>query len=59
MQLLLQTEYQWKRVSIGMRYTLGLQPYIKYTDPGGQAKQEKNRSLQAYIRFELLNSRKK
>ncbi|HEU4473028.1 MAG TPA: hypothetical protein VFR58_18180 [Flavisolibacter sp.] len=55
---LFQTEYQWKRFMLGLRYTKGLQPFIRYTDPSGARREEKNESLQLFIRFRLWSSRK-
>jgi hypothetical protein len=51
-QLLLQTEYQWKRLGLGLRYTKGLQPFLRYIS-NGQLKEEKNQSLQLYLRFRI------
>lgn len=53
---LVETQYQWKRFSIGARYAFGLQPYIRFTLPGVGTKEEKNTSIQAFLRFELWRS---
>jgi hypothetical protein len=53
---LVETQYQWKRFSFGLRYTHGLQPFIRYTEPNGVLREEKNRSLQAFIRFRIWKS---
>ncbi|HEY0066397.1 MAG TPA: hypothetical protein VGB46_03515 [Flavisolibacter sp.] len=53
---LIETQYQWKRFSFGLRYTQGLLPFIRYTEPNGVLREEKNRSLQAFIRFRIWNS---
>jgi hypothetical protein len=55
--LLFQTEYEWRRMGIGLRYTRGLQPFLKYTDAAGVLKQEKNTSLQLFLRFRVWNSK--
>jgi hypothetical protein len=55
--LLFQTEYEWRRLGIGLRYTRGLQPFLKYTDANGVLKQEKNTSLQLFLRFRVWNSK--
>jgi hypothetical protein len=55
--LLFQTEYEWRRLGIGLRYTRGLQPFLKYTDAAGVLKQEKNTSLQLFLRFRVWNSK--
>lgn len=58
-QAVLETQYRWKRFSIGARYAFGLQPYIKFTLPGGTQQEEKNSSLQLFLRFELWKSKEK
>ncbi len=55
---LLQTNYQWKRFSLGLRYTNDLQPYIKYTLPDGSLRTEKNHSLQMILRYRLWQGKK-
>lgn len=57
LQALFQTEYQYKRFTVGLRYTKGLQPYIRYTEPNGNQKKETNQTLQAFVRFELWNNK--
>lgn len=57
--LLLQTDYHWRRLSLGLRYTKDVQPYIKYTKPDGHVDEEKNQSLQFILRYRLWQSRKK
>jgi hypothetical protein len=58
-QALIETEYNWKRFYFGIRYSFGLQPYIKFNLPGGTQQKEKNSSLQLYIRYDLWRSKKK
>ena len=58
-QGILQSQYQWKRFSIGVRYSFGLEPYIKFTLPGQPTQEEKNSSLQFFLRYELWRSKKK
>lgn len=55
--VLLQTDYQWKRFSLGLRYAQNLQPFIKYTSPDGNVMDKKSNSLQAVLRFRLWASR--
>jgi hypothetical protein len=55
----LETQYKWKRFSFGARYMFGLQPYIKFTLPGGRQQQERNSSLQVFLRYELWRSKNK
>ena len=54
----LQSQFQWKRFSIGARYSFGLQPYIRFTLPGQPLTKEKNSSLQVFLRYELWRSKK-
>ena len=53
-----ETQYQWKRFSVGVRYSFGLQPYIKFKLPGGAQQQEKNQAVNIFIRYDLWRSRK-
>jgi hypothetical protein len=57
-QFVLETQYKWKRLSIGAKYSFGLQPYIKFTLPGEPEKQERNNALQIFIRYELWKQKK-
>lgn len=52
--ILLQTDYHYKRLSIGLRYTKNLQPFIKYITPDGAVMNEKNGVLQAVVRLRLI-----
>lgn len=54
--LMLQTDYQWKNFLVGLRYTKDVQPYIKYTNPDGTIRSEKNFTLQAIIRWQFWSS---
>jgi hypothetical protein len=56
--LLLQTEYQWKRWALGLRYTRDLQPFIRYTRPDGTVYDEKNFTFQAILRFRIWQSKR-
>lgn len=59
-QWLVETQYKWKRFSIGARYAQGLQPYIRYTDPTtGQSSSKKSNALYLFLRYELWNSKPK
>ncbi|HLG40630.1 MAG TPA: hypothetical protein VI461_13220 [Chitinophagaceae bacterium] len=58
-QAVFETQYRWKRLSIGAKYSFGLQPYIRFTLPGGTQQQEKNKSLQVFLRYELWKSKAK
>ncbi|MEO6612668.1 MAG: hypothetical protein ABIT05_14690 [Chitinophagaceae bacterium] len=52
-QAVIETQYQRKRFSFGARYTFGLQPYLRFTLPGGTAQEEKNSALQLFLRYRL------
>lgn len=51
--LLLQSQFHLQRLSIGVRYSSHLQPFIKYTKPDGTISKEKNSYLQAMLHFRL------
>lgn len=51
---LLQTDYQWKRFSFGLRFSRDLQPYIKYTLPDGAIVDKRNWALDFVLRFRLF-----
>ena len=57
-QAIFQTQYQWKRFVFGARYSVGLQPYIRFTLPNSPTQSEKNSSLQIFIKYELWKSKK-
>jgi hypothetical protein len=56
-QAVVETQFRWKRFSLGARYAFGLDPYIKFTLPGGTQQEERNSSLQIFLRYELWKSR--
>lgn len=56
LHFLLQTDVQWKRFNLGLRYTKDLQPYIRYTQPDGRINEEKNASFQLILRYRLWDS---
>jgi hypothetical protein len=43
-------------VGFGLKYTKGLQPFIKYINSVGELKEEKNQSLQLFLRFRIWRS---
>jgi len=57
-QLLLETQYRWKRFSIGAQYTPGLQPFIEYTNALGQKQKQRNFAVNVFVRYELWQSKK-
>ena len=52
--IILQTDYQVKRFSMGLRYTQNFLAFIRYTTPTGEVVEEKNKTLQAILRFRLF-----
>jgi hypothetical protein len=58
-QAMFETQYQWKRFSIGGRYAVGLDPYIRFTLPNQSPRQERNQSVQLFIRYQLWRSKSK
>jgi len=58
-QALFEVQYRWNRFSLGARYAVGLQPYIKFELQPGVPQQEKNSSLNIFLRYELWRSKKK
>jgi len=57
-QILLQTEYNWKRFYFGVRYAFGMEPYIRFTLPNGVSQKENNRTLQVFIRYDIWQSKR-
>lgn len=55
----IETQYRWKKFSFGLRYAFGLQPYLRFNLPGGVERQERNMSLQLFIRYEFWRSKSK
>jgi hypothetical protein len=53
-----ETQYQWNRFSVGIKYSFGLQPYIKFRLPGGTEQEEKNQSINIFLRYDLWRSKK-
>ncbi len=58
-QALFVAEYKWKRFSVGAKYAIGLEPYIKFELQPGVTQQEKNSSVDIFLRYELWRSKKK
>ncbi len=52
--IIVQTDYHWKQFSLGLRFTQNLQPFMKYTTPNGEIIDERNKALQAILRFRLF-----
>jgi hypothetical protein len=58
-QALFETQYKWKKFSIGARYSFGLEPYVTFTLPGSAPQEEKNSALQIFLRYEIWKSKAK
>jgi hypothetical protein len=58
-QAMFETQYKWKRFSIGARYSVGLQPFIRFKLPGGTHQEEKSSSFLLFLRYELWKSKEK
>lgn len=58
-QAMFETQYQWKRFSIGARYSVGLEPYLRFTLPNGVPQKERNQSVQVFLRYQLWRSKPK
>lgn len=56
---LVETQYQWKRFTIGAKYSFGLQPYITFTLPGGNQQKEKSNAALIFIKYQLWQSKNK
>ena len=56
-QAMTELQYQWRRFSLGATYSFGLQPYIRFTLPGGMPQEQRNQSLQVFLRYELWRSK--
>jgi len=57
LQGLVESQYQWKKLSFGARYAFGLSPYIHFTLPGQPEQKERSRSLQLFIKYELFKKK--
>ncbi|RYY49068.1 MAG: hypothetical protein EOO06_08305 [Chitinophagaceae bacterium] len=52
--------YQWRRLTLGGRYSADISPYIKFAEIGtGNSIEKKSRALNVFIRFELWRSKKR
>jgi hypothetical protein len=59
-QTLLESQYKWKRLMFGLRYTIGLTPYITYTDnQNGTQNVKYHQNFNAFFRYELWNNKKR
>ncbi|RYZ26631.1 MAG: hypothetical protein EOO10_15005 [Chitinophagaceae bacterium] len=52
--IVVQTDYHWNRFSMGLRFSKNLLSFIRYTTPNGAIMDEKNKTLQAILRFRLF-----
>ena len=56
---LLETQYQWKRFTLGAKYSFGLKPYISFTLPGGTEQNLTSKTALLFIKYELWSSKKR
>jgi hypothetical protein len=56
---IVETQYQWKRFTIGAKYSFGLQPYITFTLPGGNQQKEKSNAVLIFVKYQLWQSKNK
>jgi hypothetical protein len=56
---IVETQYQWKRFTIGAKYIFGLQPYITFTLPSGSQQKEKSNVALIFIKYQLWQSKNK
>ncbi len=54
--LLLQTNYSFKKWSVGLRYWQDVQPFIKYTLPDGTIVNKRSSSLQLLVSYRLFRA---
>ena len=59
MQMFFQSQFQWRRFTIGTRYSFGIQPYISITLPNSPVQNEKNSSFQIFLKYQLWRSKEK
>jgi hypothetical protein len=53
-----EAQYQWKRISLGARYSRDINPYIKFTDfITGESVEKKAETFNIFIRYELWRKR--
>jgi len=59
-RLLFDVNYRWRRINAGLRFNFGLDNYINTkTGSGVLAVKDRNQALQLYLRFDILDRRKK
>ena len=57
-RFLLELDYRWKNLDLGIRYNQAFSHFIDVTISGSQVTKGINNSIQVYIRYELWKSRK-
>ncbi len=58
LQGMFETEYKWKKLSLGFIYEQGLQPFLR-KEYFVNSSQKKNPTLQIFLRYEMWRSKKK
>jgi hypothetical protein len=56
---LLETQFQWRRFTVGAKYTFGLSPYINFTLPGGTQQSLTSKTALVFVKYELWRSKKR
>jgi hypothetical protein len=55
-QAIIQADYQWKKLSLGLRFKKDLQPYIRYMNPDGTIDEKMNNALEVILRYRFFKS---
>ncbi len=58
-QSLFEVQYRWRKLMLGLRYTIGITPYISYVDTQTNSNIiKRHQNLNAFLRYELWNNRR-
>jgi hypothetical protein len=55
-QAIIQADYQWKKLSLGLRFKKDLQPYIRYMNPDGTIDEKMNNAIEVILRYQFFKS---
>ncbi|RYY88913.1 MAG: hypothetical protein EOO15_07760 [Chitinophagaceae bacterium] len=58
-QFVVQTEWNWRRWGLGLRYRSDLEPFMRYTRPDGEVLDVRNEAFEATLRFRLWQSKRR
>jgi hypothetical protein len=56
---LFETQYKWRRFTIGAKYSFGLSPYITFTLPNATEQKLTSKTALMFIKYELWRSKQK